>query len=91
MNATGRIPTATYRLQLNKVFTFRDAPAIVPYTCVELVKPGTSCYHNIFTGECYPIDNQNARHSLPAANLFRYFPVALLLGDNGEARQGVCA
>lgn len=26
-----RIPTATYRLQLNRTFTFRDATAIVPY------------------------------------------------------------
>jgi (1->4)-alpha-D-glucan 1-alpha-D-glucosylmutase len=30
-NAHPRIPTATYRLQFNKNFTFRDAGALVPY------------------------------------------------------------
>jgi (1->4)-alpha-D-glucan 1-alpha-D-glucosylmutase len=31
MNGPSRIPIATYRLQLNRDFTFRDAAAIVPY------------------------------------------------------------
>ena len=31
MKRQNRIPTATYRLQLNPDFTFRDAAAIVPY------------------------------------------------------------
>jgi len=31
MGRKSAIPTATYRLQLNKSFTFRDAAAIVPY------------------------------------------------------------
>jgi (1->4)-alpha-D-glucan 1-alpha-D-glucosylmutase len=31
MNERSRIPTATYRLQLNRAFTFRHAAAIVPY------------------------------------------------------------
>src|SRR3954465_7177416 len=29
--AAGRVPRATYRLQLHKGFTFRDAAAVVPY------------------------------------------------------------
>ena len=41
MNRQDQIPTATYRLQLNQHFTFRDASAIVPY----LSKLGIShCY-----------------------------------------------
>lgn len=31
MNAPPTIPTATYRLQFNRSFTFRDAAALVPY------------------------------------------------------------
>jgi (1->4)-alpha-D-glucan 1-alpha-D-glucosylmutase len=31
MNGKTQIPTATYRLQLNSAFTFRDAASIVPY------------------------------------------------------------
>ena len=31
MTGARQIPTATYRLQLNHTFTFRDAAAIVPY------------------------------------------------------------
>src|SRR5215469_9381987 len=31
MKSLSSIPTATYRLQLNRTFTFRDAAAIVPY------------------------------------------------------------
>jgi (1->4)-alpha-D-glucan 1-alpha-D-glucosylmutase len=31
MNGQARIPTATYRLQLNCNFTFRDAVAVIPY------------------------------------------------------------
>ncbi len=31
MNALADVPTATYRLQFNRTFTFRDAAAIVPY------------------------------------------------------------
>jgi len=31
MTAAPQIPTATYRLQLNRTFTFRDAAALVPY------------------------------------------------------------
>src|SRR5215471_2611801 len=31
MNSSLSIPTATYRLQFNRTFTFRDAAAIVPY------------------------------------------------------------
>jgi len=30
-SAAGRIPRSTYRLQLNRGFTFRDAAEIVPY------------------------------------------------------------
>ncbi|MGA9475711.1 MAG: malto-oligosyltrehalose synthase [Terriglobales bacterium] len=41
MNNPLRIPTATYRLQFNRAFTFRDAAALVPY----LAKLGIShCY-----------------------------------------------
>jgi (1->4)-alpha-D-glucan 1-alpha-D-glucosylmutase len=31
VNSQSQIPTATYRLQLNRTFTFRDAASIVPY------------------------------------------------------------
>ncbi len=31
MNSDRQVPTATYRLQLNRTFTFRDAASIVPY------------------------------------------------------------
>ncbi len=41
MNDPASLPTATYRLQFNRAFTFRDATALVPY----LAKLGIShCY-----------------------------------------------
>lgn len=57
-------------------------------TGIEIAKSGASCCHNIFTGECYPLDNED--NSLSAAKIFRQFPVALLLTDSSEGQAG-CA
>jgi (1->4)-alpha-D-glucan 1-alpha-D-glucosylmutase len=59
-------------------------------TSVEIAESGAACYHNIFTGDCYPLGHEDARKSLPCAKIFRQFPVALLLSDSSEG-QGGCA
>ena len=52
----------------------------------ELTVPrnGVSCYHNLFTGECLPVKTPgptNDVSSIRLADVFRTFPVALLLSE----------
>ncbi len=50
-------------------------------TTVETASAQTTCYHNLFTGECIPLGGIGRRRSLPVARLFSDFPVALLLSE----------
>lgn len=54
--------------------------AIWDDTQIELPASNTSCYHNVFTGECVPLQGQSP-FSIPVTSLIRNFPVALLLGE----------
>src|SRR6266496_1172978 len=49
-------------------------------TRLETMSAGIACHHNVFTGECIPVDGES--RSLPVARLFRQFPVALLLSES---------
>lgn len=60
-------------------------------TRIEVANSGAACYHNVFTGECYPSGNQIAQGSIPVAQLFRFFPVALLLSDSSDGERESCA
>lgn len=59
-------------------------------TRVEIMNSEAACYHDVFTGECYPLGNQDVQGSLLVAKLFRHFPVALLLSDSPEADSDRC-
>lgn len=48
-------------------------------TTLEIPRHEAGCYHLVFTGECIPIDRGEQQDYLPAAKLFRDFPVALLV------------
>ena len=39
------------------------------------------CYHNIFTGECLSIKDRGKKPFLKLADVFRFCPVAILLGE----------
>jgi (1->4)-alpha-D-glucan 1-alpha-D-glucosylmutase len=60
-------------------------------TRLEVEHSGAGCYHNVFTGECYPLGDQSVHSWLPVAQLFRYFPVALLLSDSSQGESDRCA
>jgi (1->4)-alpha-D-glucan 1-alpha-D-glucosylmutase len=47
-------------------------------TTLETPNEGVACYHNLFTGECLPLQS-DATPSIPLSDLFRNFPVALLV------------
>jgi len=47
-------------------------------TALEIPADGVACYHNLFTGECLPV-NPDAMPRLSLSDLFRNFPVALLV------------
>jgi len=57
-------------------------------TLVEIPDSKASCYHNVFTGECILASGDQPQH-LPVAQLFRNFPVALLLSE-AAARDTSC-
>lgn len=48
-------------------------------TTLEIPHSEAACYHQVLTGECIPIDRGDQQQFLPAAKLFRDFPVALLV------------
>jgi len=63
-----------------------DAELTVP-------KDDVSCYHNLFTGECLPVKTPgpaNNVSSIRLAEVFRTFPVALLLSEPQDPSKG-CA
>jgi (1->4)-alpha-D-glucan 1-alpha-D-glucosylmutase len=45
---------------------------------LELPDDGSSCYHNLFTGECLRVEKHSG---IPLSVVFRNFPVALLIGE----------
>jgi len=47
-------------------------------TALEIPTDGVACYHNLFTGQCLPV-NPDAMARLSLSDLFRDFPVALLV------------
>lgn len=51
-------------------------------TLLELENPA-KCYHNIFTGECYPVSSDGRHASVRVASLLHDFPVALLISGSG--------
>lgn len=57
------------------------AEALWDDTHLEIPAAERRCYRHVFTGECIPVDRGSAYSSVPAAKLFRYFPVALLTTD----------
>ena len=58
-------------------------------TRLEVPDSGVSCFHNVFTGECIPLQGAR-RNELALAALFAKFPVALLL-DQKNASEHLCA
>ncbi|HWJ47801.1 MAG TPA: malto-oligosyltrehalose synthase, partial [Candidatus Udaeobacter sp.] len=49
-------------------------------TTLEIPTDSVACYHNLFTGECLPV-YPDARPRIPLSDLFRNFPVALLVSE----------
>jgi len=49
-------------------------------TTLETPGNGVACYHNLFTGECLPL-KPDAMPRIPLSDLFRNFPVALLVSE----------
>jgi (1->4)-alpha-D-glucan 1-alpha-D-glucosylmutase len=66
---------------LSENFESPCEPEVWADTSVEVKSRHVACYHNVFTGECTPLSGNQPQHSLQARELFRYFPVALLLGN----------
>jgi len=50
-------------------------------TTLEIPHSARACYHQVFTGECIPVNRGEQGEFLPAAKLFRDFPVALLVSE----------
>ena len=65
------------------------APTVWGETKLEISSSGTKCLHNAFTGECIPLSGTGSQ-LLPAGDLFRSFPVALLLNRPPGGDQGNC-
>jgi maltooligosyltrehalose synthase len=49
-------------------------------TTLEIPSGGVACYHNLFTGECLP-HKPDAAARIPLSDVFRNFPVAILIGE----------
>lgn len=60
--------------------------AIWGNSVLELPRGGAYCYHNLFTGECLPV-KEDERPYLRLAEVFRNFPVALLTNQHQGAPQ----
>ena len=50
-------------------------------TQLEIPRAERGCYHQVLTGECIPVGRGEQVPFLPAATLFRDFPVALLINE----------
>jgi (1->4)-alpha-D-glucan 1-alpha-D-glucosylmutase len=61
--------------------------AIWGNSTLELPHDGASCYHNLFTGECLPAKREE-RSCIQLSEVFRNFPVALLVSEPQEISQG---
>jgi len=61
---------------------WRDTSLAIPDSAVP-------CYHNVFTGEC--IQSRAGIQQLPVADLFRRFPVALLLSESSNPDTTNCS
>jgi (1->4)-alpha-D-glucan 1-alpha-D-glucosylmutase len=55
-------------------------------TTLEIPSDRVTCYHNLFTGECLPL-KPDAMTRIPLSDLFRNFPVAVLVGETQPASQ----
>jgi (1->4)-alpha-D-glucan 1-alpha-D-glucosylmutase len=53
---------------------------------IELPSDGASCYHNLFTGECLHLKNDE-RSCIQLSEVFRNFPVALLVSEPQNGSQ----
>ncbi len=56
-------------------------------TAITILENGVSCYHNLFTAECLPLkkaDGLNGNVSIALAEIFRTFPVALLISEHQD-------
>jgi len=88
-SAIAAVPRLCGKL-LGDSFQSLSDPAAWADTSLELPGFHTSCYHNIFTGECIPtVKREGQRISL--GNLFQYFPVALLMGEPIDDGASACA
>jgi (1->4)-alpha-D-glucan 1-alpha-D-glucosylmutase len=58
-------------------------------TTLEIPSDGVTCYHNLFTGECLPL-KPDAVSRIPVSDLFRNFPVAVLIGEPQPSTQSCC-
>ena len=54
--------------------------AIWHNSVLELPTGGATCYHNLFTGECLPVKAEESPR-IPLSDVFRNFPVALLISE----------
>jgi (1->4)-alpha-D-glucan 1-alpha-D-glucosylmutase len=55
-------------------------------TTLEIPSDGVACYHNLFTGECLPLQPGLAPR-IPLSDLFRNFPVAILISEPQPSTQ----
>jgi len=55
-------------------------------TTLEITSDGVACYHNLFTGECLPLQPGVAPR-IPLSDLFRNFPVAILISEPQPSTQ----
>jgi 4-alpha-glucanotransferase/(1->4)-alpha-D-glucan 1-alpha-D-glucosylmutase len=55
-------------------------------TTLEIPSDGVACYHNLFTGECLPLQPGVAPR-IPLSDLFRNFPVAILISEPQPSTQ----
>ncbi len=55
-------------------------------TTLEIPRDGVTCYHNLFTGECLPL-RPDAEPRIPVSDLFRNFPVAVLISEPQPSTQ----
>jgi (1->4)-alpha-D-glucan 1-alpha-D-glucosylmutase len=54
---------------------------------LEVPSAGVHCYHNHFTGECLPLESEESPRVI-ASDLFRNFPVAVLVSESLNSAQG---
>jgi (1->4)-alpha-D-glucan 1-alpha-D-glucosylmutase len=65
--------------------------AIWADTKLELPNALVNCYHNVFTGECIPVNSQPERKTLAISKLLENFPVSLLISEPQAGEQDCIA